>query len=381
MTMFTNTRADQGLDTMLIYSESQELLTTSALHDQTSLLDIASPSQIECPIIQTIEKDHSCNSHKERKKREISPATDFHCTSWMPKRQRPPAHSSTSACDVHVNNFESQTSETLVGSSIHNSVPSSRDANGLSQAIHLGQFENSCDEMDEAAVTDEELVDAISAILENICAINKCRMPSIQYQCNGSPFRSTRYPDGSSSIFFSLQKPTIQMRYYISRLVKYMQVSKSAFVVALIYLDRVHAADEILAINDLNVHRLITTALTIACKFLEDEVHRNSTVSRIGGVPSTAEMNLLETQFLRRINWNCSVTSAHYELYRVNIFNRNPDFSLFSEICPSTCSESPSDAESMSCCDDDHLVQDRCEQCEARFRSDVSDPRDTPLDH
>jgi Cyclin len=195
-------------------------------------------------------------------------------------------------------------------------------------------------------ITDGELVEAITSILENICSINNGRISTpAEVGVVRAPYRSAAYPDGSSSIFFSLQKPAVEMRYYVSRLVKYMHVSSSVFIVALIYLDRVHASDEILALQDLNVHRLITTALAVACKFLEDEVHRNSTICRIGGVPSTAEMNLLETQFLRRINWNCSVSADSYELYRSNVFKSGRPGPLLA-ICPSACSETQTEDES-----------------------------------
>lgn len=209
-----------------------------------------------------------------------------------------------------------------------------------------GQFECDSDACGQGMgnITDDELVDAITTILENICSINNGRIVSSPgVSGTRAPYRSAAFPDGSSSIYFSLQKPAVEMRYYVARLVKYMHVSASVFIVALIYLDRVHSADEILALQDLNVHRLITTSLAVSCKFLEDEVHRNSTICRIGGVPSTVEMNLLESQFLRRINWNCAVSAEQYELYRSNVFkSRRPGHT---SICPSSCSESQTEME------------------------------------
>lgn len=214
-----------------------------------------------------------------------------------------------------------------------------------------GQFE--CDSNGNGSrgaggrnVSDEELVDAITAILENICSINNGRIVApATVDGTRAPYRSAAFPDGSSSIYFSLQKPGVEMRYYVARLVKYLNVSSSVFIVALIYLDRVHAADEVLALQDLNVHRLITTALTLSCKFIEDEVHRNSTICRIGGVPSTAEMNLLEAQFLRRIGWNCAIDAQQYELYRSNVFKSRAPAGARAAPCPSVCSETPPPAE------------------------------------
>jgi Cyclin len=234
------------------------------------------------------------------------------------------------------------------------------------------QFENDAEEGDEGTISEDEVVDAITTILENICSINNGRISTpfpVSHVPSRAPYRSATFPDGSSSIFFSLQKPTVEMRAYVARLVKYMHVSTSVFVVALIYLDRVHAADEILALTDLNVHRLITTALTVACKYLEDEVHSNSTVCRIGGVPSTAEMNLLEIQFLRRINWACAVSIESYELYRSNVFKRKRVTPL-SEFCSSSCSRACDQSERRRESKSDYEVEDNYAENEADVNRD-----------
>jgi hypothetical protein len=284
--------------------------------------------RVSCPLVAPL---------RDRKRRDVSPATGEDSSIGFPKRQRHPKD-----CLQKVD-VPSYTSELPQDDSTYD-LPS----DGLSHFyksegngdLHQ-QFEDADECTLEDAVTEPELIECIAAILENICAINNTRVN--MSSTNGNPqnkYRSNSYPDGTSSIFFSLQRPAVDMRYYVARLVRYMHVSKSVFVVALIYLDRVHAADEILALTDFNVHRLITTAVSVACKFLEDEVHRNSTVCRIGGVPSLAEMNLLESQFLRRIDWDCSVSMRSYELYRSNVFKRRYSQPSLSEVSSSLCTSS-----------------------------------------
>jgi Cyclin len=278
----------------------------------------------------------------ERKRKGVSPVAGVETLVGigLAKRQRHPADLVLGVLgEARVTQEWVQYTEQVTpehGSAWPDERPRSRLVGGLLPR----QFEDDTQEGDEGTISEDEVVDAITNILKNICLINNSRVTP--RSANGTipsraPYRSATYPDGSSSIFFSLQKPAVEMHAYVSRLVKYMHVSKSVFVVALIYLDRVHAADEILALTDLNVHRLITTALAVACKYFEDEVHRNSTVSRIGGVPSTAEMNLLEVQFLRRINWECAVSIESYELYKANVFKRSSVAAL-SNLCPGTCS-------------------------------------------
>lgn len=170
----------------------------------------------------------------------------------------------------------------------------------------------------------DEIITIVTAVLSQTCTRNAKRIEEYQERFGDkAPYRSEKYPDGSSSIFFSLKKPCINLREYVARLVRYLDVSKSVFTVALIYLDRSRREDDLLCLTEMNVHRLLTTALMIAAKYLEDESHRNSTISRIGGVPSTAEMNMLEVQFLRRLKWNCSVHYATFEHYERIIFRNS----------------------------------------------------------
>lgn len=334
--------------------------TSTALAPEKVELSSAALPSFMPPQLSQSEPGLSSLSIIQRKRKEISPLRDpdGSSTAFLPKRQRHPTES------VHTRN--SLGADDLLQFSEHvtpanAAVPDMSDLSRASIGSELqpGQFEDiRANSGCVGTVSEDELIESITRILENICSINNDRI-SLPPQVPGkakAPYRSTTYPDGSSSIFFSLQKPSVKMRYYVHRLVKYLHVSSSVFVVALIYLDRVHAADEILALTELNVHRLITTALALSCKFLEDEVHRNSTVCRIGGVPTTAEMNLLEAQFLRRINWDCSVSSESYELYKANVFkghasravvayNAVSNFTAAGVECQSTCSDSQEESE------------------------------------
>lgn len=177
-----------------------------------------------------------------------------------------------------------------------------------------GQFEDGTVRM--VRMGEEELVSAMASVLEEICDEKNTKNKHVfGLLSRKPPYRTEKYPDGSSSVFFSLTKPSIVLRNYLTRFVRYLNVSRSVFIVSLVYLDRVQQDDEVLGLGELNIHRLVTTALCVSAKYLEDESHRNSSLSRIGGVPSTMEMNMLEHQFLRRMNWECSVSVATYACY------------------------------------------------------------------
>lgn len=114
------------------------------------------------------------------------------------------------------------------------------------------------------------------------------------------------------SVFFSVSRPDIPTRDYIDRLVTYTQCSPSAFVVMLIYLDRVAISNSSLHVTPFNMHRLLVTALTLACKVLDDRCFSNVHYAKVGGIPSAREMNRLELQFLAYVKYRLHVTHTIY---------------------------------------------------------------------
>ena len=80
------------------------------------------------------------------------------------------------------------------------------------------------------------------------------------------------------------------------RLVRYSKCSPSCYVLMLIYIDRLIAATN-LRLSELNIHRVMITALLLAAKFFDDEYFHNSFYAKLGGI-SLAELNALELEFL-----------------------------------------------------------------------------------
>lgn len=114
------------------------------------------------------------------------------------------------------------------------------------------------------------------------------------------------------SVFFSVSRPDIPTRDYIARLVTYTQCSPSAFVVMLIYLDRIAISNSRLHVTPYNMHRLLVTALTLACKVMDDRCFSNVHYAKVGGIPTAREMNRLELQFLAYVKYRLHVTDSIY---------------------------------------------------------------------
>ena len=56
------------------------------------------------------------------------------------------------------------------------------------------------------------------------------------------------------------------------------------------------------------------TAVMVAIKFLEDFFYKNEYYAKIGGIPKV-EMNVLEHDFLKAINFNLNVSEREFNVY------------------------------------------------------------------
>lgn len=115
-----------------------------------------------------------------------------------------------------------------------------------------------------------------------------------------------------ASAFCATAVPIIDTKDYIQRLVNYTQCSRSAFIVAVKLMRRVKAYQRLLAPTVFNMHRLLTVALVIATKTLDDRVYSNDHFARVGGIASTRELNDLETSMLTMLNFNVFVSPKDY---------------------------------------------------------------------
>lgn len=148
-------------------------------------------------------------------------------------------------------------------------------------------------------LTDEEIVNGVTKLMEFSNAVN---------------IKDGETPSWENpiSVFFSVTMPEIETKLYVKRLVKYAQCSKSAFVVALVYLRRLEEKDEVLAITAFNMHRLIITALMIAAKVLDDRCFSNAHYARVGGISTVQEINRLEIEMLQLLDHKLVVSSEEY---------------------------------------------------------------------
>jgi hypothetical protein len=73
------------------------------------------------------------------------------------------------------------------------------------------------------------------------------------------------------------------------------------------------------------LYRLILSAVLLTSKFYNDVFYGNHFLAFVGGI-SLPEMNLLEAEFLKLVNWALWVTpETEFELYLAGVIRQYPD--------------------------------------------------------
>uniref|UniRef100_A0A2P2P9D4 Cyclin n=1 Tax=Rhizophora mucronata TaxID=61149 RepID=A0A2P2P9D4_RHIMU len=116
------------------------------------------------------------------------------------------------------------------------------------------------------------------------------------------------------SVFHGLARPTISIQSYLERIFKYANCSPSCYVVAYVYLDRFSRRQPYFPVNSFSVHRLLITSVLVSAKFMDDIYYNNAYYAKVGGI-STAEMNVLEVDFLFGLGFQLHVTPSTFHTY------------------------------------------------------------------
>lgn len=120
------------------------------------------------------------------------------------------------------------------------------------------------------------------------------------------------YPDFNTR--FSVGRiPFIDLKTYINRMVKYIPCSIESVFILFVFLKRLrdHAGPSF--INPFTVHRIVITGLLIAAKYHDDIYFNNKYYARVGGI-SLREMNMLELEFLARIQFNLFLSQEEEDI-------------------------------------------------------------------
>lgn len=124
--------------------------------------------------------------------------------------------------------------------------------------------------------------------------------------------------------------PGISVRDYLQRLARHATLTPPLLLAMVYYIDRLCAMYQEFTINTLTVHRFLITAATVASKGLSDSFWNNTTYARVGGV-RIAELNLLELEFLYRVDWRIVPNPEILVAYYRGLVERTPGYELHSD--------------------------------------------------
>lgn len=157
-----------------------------------------------------------------------------------------------------------------------------------------------------ADVTGSQLVGSVSVILTVHCARTAAaaaaKPKAALKQEEPSPFQAASEPD-------------LGIRDYLMRVRKTVRCSKECFILSLIYIDRLVGRCPCTNISNLTAHRLLLVSILCASKYLDDKGCDNPDYAKAGGI-TTAELNHLEVEFAKRLDWKFHVKQHDYEWYR-----------------------------------------------------------------
>lgn len=115
--------------------------------------------------------------------------------------------------------------------------------------------------------------------------------------------------------------PKISLFDYLSRIQKYSEIENSTIIISLIYLDRICSKKGI-KLTKYNIHRLLFTSILVAIKYNEDIIYDTKFYSKIAGV-SVKELKILESSFLKIIDFQLFVSDELYKKYHDYIFQND----------------------------------------------------------
>ncbi len=123
---------------------------------------------------------------------------------------------------------------------------------------------------------------------------------------------------------------------YVQRLLQHITCSDTVFVHATILLQRLGNMNNRLTISLNNAHRLLITAFVISAKFLDHVSFTNSHYAKGGDIPSVREMNTLELQMLKLLDYRVFLSleetmrlCALYKEWLAFDFNSIPHYAMF----------------------------------------------------
>lgn len=143
--------------------------------------------------------------------------------------------------------------------------------------------------------------------------------------------------------FHSRAIPSISVLDYLRRVIKFTKVEKTCLLLTLHYVDQICARTPLFTLSSLTCHRFIIASITVCSKGLCDTFCTNSLYARVGGIP-VSELNVLEREFLRMIDWRLTCTREVLQEYYTNLVRTDSSRQFYIEGMNPTSTPTPTPA-------------------------------------
>jgi Cyclin len=124
--------------------------------------------------------------------------------------------------------------------------------------------------------------------------------------------------------------PAISVPEYLHRIVRYSSLEKPSLLAAVYYIDLLSRRYPAFTLSSLTVHRFLITAITIASKGLCDAFCTNTHYAKVGGI-GVAELNMLELEFLKKVDWKIVPEAVVLDAYYRSMVLQDPRYRQESE--------------------------------------------------
>ena len=163
-----------------------------------------------------------------------------------------------------------------------------------------------------------QLIDIIADILDNLTKKSNPELNDDTKDENGEIILlNTTIIE--MEIFNTSKKPSVTLKKFLERVVKYCQPEPSTFIMALIYLDNIVLKTKT-KLTCMNSYKLFYTCFVLSMKFNEDRHNSNKFYAKVCGV-NFNDFLLMEYRALKYLDFKLFIKSETYELYYNNIYS------------------------------------------------------------
>ena len=120
-------------------------------------------------------------------------------------------------------------------------------------------------------------------------------------------------------IFNTNKKPSVTVKKFLERVIKYCQPEPSTFITSLIYLDNILLRTKT-KLTYMNSYKLFYTCFVLSMKFNEDRHNSNKFYAKVCGV-NINDFLLMEYRALKYLDFSLFIQAETYELYYNNIYS------------------------------------------------------------